>query len=59
VADTSAETTLAGNAWYVNNFIGSASDAMAISNNGTVRAIGNIINENGTSTYEDLVVTGN
>lgn len=53
VDDNSAETTLAGNAWYVGNYIGSASDAMEFTQNGAVRAIGNYINENGTSAYED------
>jgi hypothetical protein len=47
VADTSTESTIAGNAFYVNNFC-SGTDAMAFTNNGAARVIGNYV-VNGTT----------
>jgi len=55
VDDNSTEATLAGNAFYINNFIGSASDCMEFANNGTVRAIGNVANQAGTTAWEDNI----
>jgi len=54
VQDTSTESTLAGNAWYVDNRICSAaSNGFAITNNGTLRCVGNQCNEAGTTVWED------
>lgn len=53
IDDNSTESTLAGNAFYVNNFIGAGSDAMEISQNGTLRCIGNICNAAGVTQTED------
>ena len=53
IDDNSTEATLAGNAFYINNFIGSASDCMELAQNGTVRAIGNVANQAGASAWED------
>ena len=55
VDDNSTEATLAGNAFYINNFIGSASDCMEFANNGTVRAIGNVANQAGSTAWEDNI----
>jgi hypothetical protein len=53
IDDNSTESTLAGNAWYINNFVGSAADCISIATNDGVRVIGNICNQAGTTTWED------
>lgn len=52
VDDNSTESNILGNAWYVNNFVYSGTDAFEMTNNGTKRVIGNWINENGTAKIE-------
>jgi hypothetical protein len=41
ISDTSTESTIAGNAFYMNNYVIGGTNAFVVSNNGTARSAGN------------------
>jgi hypothetical protein len=55
ILDTSTESNIAGNAFYVGNFVSAGSDAINVSQNPTLRVMGNFVSNNGTNRIETSV----